>query len=219
MFWTDSSFEPKMDFKWEVSIEAGPGWFIFKKLESFFAKSVDKPSFEINKKQYNLINRKINIPGNPTWNDINMTFVDNAENEVFDFLMTYFYTINVKYDSKNANGLEYISTTEKFTDIAFVVKQYDSEQNVLESWKLYNPVITSYSHSPLSYESDNLSEYNITVSYDWASVENEDVFDEKINKKLYKPVAESVASTLTLPKVYALDESMTAEGEDGELLE
>jgi len=208
MFWTEAKFEPKRDFRWEVKIESSSPWFKknTNKLDSFFAKSVSKPSFSIEKKQYNLINRKINIPANPVWNDIEITFIDNNENKVFDFIMTYFYNMNVKYDSTNNTGLRYIGTTEKTKDFIFKIKQFNSEHEVLESWNLVNPVVLNYSHSNLNYESDTLSEYVLTVAYDWASIDDRDIFQEKINT-LYQ--GNPVASTL--PKVYSLDESITIE--------
>lgn len=202
MFWSNSNFEPKMDFKWyvvlrgkkEVSnafiernkrIDVKPPDSVNKGSEKLFlAHKVQKPSFEISTKQYNLINRPVNIPGNVTWGDISLSLIDTVDNSVTDFLKYYFFLANVAYDFSNQTGIANIETVDKshLANIDFIIRQIDSEENIIEEWNLVNPMITSLEMSELDYSSDSLSQYNLKIKYDWA-FEGEIDLKEQIKAK------------------------------------
>jgi hypothetical protein len=202
MFWSNSNFEPKMDFKWyvvlrgkkEVSnafiernkrIDVKPPDSVNKGSEKLFlAHKVQKPSFEISTKQYNLINRPVNIPGNVTWGDVSLSLIDTVDNSVTDFLKYYFFLANVAYDFSNQTGIANIETVDKshLANIDFIIRQIDSEENILEEWNLVNPMITSLEMSELDYSSDSLSQYNLKIKYDWA-FEGEIDLKEQIKAK------------------------------------
>lgn len=202
MFWSNSNFEPKMDFKWyvvlrgkkEVSnafiernkrIDVKPPDSVNKGSEKLFlAHKVQKPSFEISTKQYNLINRPVNIPGNVTWRDVSLSLIDTVDNSVTDFLKYYFFLANVAYDFSNQTGIANIETVDKshLANIDFIIRQIDSEENIIEEWNLVNPMITSLEMSELDYSSDSLSQYNLKIKYDWA-FEGEIDLKEQIKAK------------------------------------
>jgi hypothetical protein len=202
MFWSNSNFEPKMDFKWyvvlrgkkEVSnafiernkrIDVKPPDSVNKGSEKLFlAHKVQKPSFEISTKQYNLINRPVNIPGNVTWGDVSLSLIDTVDNSVTDFLKYYFFLANVAYDFSNQTGIANIETVDKshLANIDFIIRQIDSEENIIEEWNLVNPMITSLEMSELDYSSDSLSQYNLKIKYDWA-FEGEIDLKEQIKAK------------------------------------
>ena len=46
--------------------------------------------------------------------------------------------------------------------------QIDPKGDPLETWTLYNPIITKISWGELDYGDDNLVEYTLDVAYDWA---------------------------------------------------
>jgi len=56
------------------------------------------------------------------------------------------------------------------------IEQIDDKGNTIEKWSLHNPIITSLSWGDLDYGDDNLVEYTLEVSYDWAefSKDNKD---------------------------------------------
>ena len=73
-FWTSPELEPTRKYRFQIqtpgSTALGGNW--------WWAKSVDKPSFEINTSDYQLTNHKFKFPGILTWNDISITIVDTG---------------------------------------------------------------------------------------------------------------------------------------------
>lgn len=128
-FWTDSSFEPKMNYRWRVelsvpSIDQGLTSLpesvkhLKEGIPSFFAKSVAKPSFSISTKEYKLINRTQIFPGNIVWDPISIVLIDTTDSIVTKFVNDYF---NEPLDNDNGGGSGTdIGTTNKtgFDDIS-----------------------------------------------------------------------------------------------------
>ena len=104
--------------------------------------------------------------------------------ETFDFLKYYFFLANVAYDFSNQTGIANIETVDKshLANIDFIIRQIDSEENIIEEWNLVNPMITSLEMSELDYSSDSLSQYNLKIKYDWA-FEGEIDLKEQIKAK------------------------------------
>ena len=165
-FWTNSGFEPKQDFKWQVNIEYEGG-----NLPSFYAKTAKKPSFSVNMKSYKLVNREIRQPQNLTWEPIDVVFIDTIDSKITKFVKEYLQ----KTDYTNIQQASLTNTTtSKAGSNTFlksvVIKQVDSTDKPVEVWTLYNPQISRFSASELNYESDALSTYTLTIDYDWANV-------------------------------------------------
>jgi hypothetical protein len=165
-FWTNSGFEPKQDFKWQVTINYQDG-----NLPSFYAKSVKKPAFSVNMKTYKLVNREIRQPQNLTWEPIDIVLIDTVDSPVVKFVKSYLekteYTNVVSASLTN-------TTTSKIGSNNFLIEvkieQLDSTGKAVEIWQLYNPQISRFTASELNYESDALSTYTLTIDYDWANL-------------------------------------------------
>ena len=71
-FWNSSALEPKRQHRWLVTFGSN----ISAELPSYIARSVDKPSFEINEAQHKYFGHTFKYPGQVTWNDVSMTLVD-----------------------------------------------------------------------------------------------------------------------------------------------
>ena len=70
-FWNDigkNALEPKRNYRFRLSDGKSTGW--------WWAKTVDKPSFEVSTSEYQLINHKFKFPGITTWKPITITVVD-----------------------------------------------------------------------------------------------------------------------------------------------
>ena len=120
-FWTSAEFELKQRSKFIVSFA-----------NDFFlpnVKSCTKPSFEVNNKEYKLINHTFNYPGTVKWNPISITFIDfNANGNQFDtaaFLMQMLNNSGYNYPDKASHSLatkggkdSNISSPEKSSTIA-----------------------------------------------------------------------------------------------------
>lgn len=173
-FWTDITFNPKQDFKWQVKVDlqepivqGGNSY-----LPPFYAKSVTKPSFSVNVKTYKLVNRQIKQPSNLTWEPINIVFIDTERSLIASFISKYLE--KTEYDNINKKTLTNTTTSKVGSNnyiTGLTIDHLDSEGNPRERWTLRNPQISKFQASELSYESDNLSTYTITVDYDWAELD------------------------------------------------
>jgi|TARA_B100000282_G_scaffold293326_1_gene268456 hypothetical protein len=173
-FWADKSdiIEPLRPFRFRIQ-ESGvdpsqPGspddlgyW--------WWAKTATKPSFEISKEEYQLINHKFRYPGIATWKDVTIKIIDNKNlNDLRGPTRSYkFYDYLVKsgYSFGGTDGIAKVSSSSQY-----VIEQLDADGNVLEKWTLINPFITNVEFSELSYDSEELSEITITVAYDTAEL-------------------------------------------------
>lgn len=169
-FWTNTGFEPKQDFKWQVTVSTADG-----DLPSFYAKSVKKPSFTVNMKSYKLVNREIRQPQNLIWEPIEVVFIDTIDSKIIKFIKSYLQ--KTEYTNITQKSLTN-TTTAKDGAVNYLqgveIRQFDSNGNVVEFWTLFNPQISKFSASDLNYDNDTLSTYILTIDYDWANVNEDD---------------------------------------------
>jgi len=161
-------------------------------------KSTGKPKATISKKEYQMVNHFYNYPGTVKWEPVSMVFVDagfwgsdaaNPNEEDFgtmpapktrgaaetfwEMLLGSGYTTPAGSSGRSGRNKS-ISSPEKAAsmDISFgktlSIEQIDDKGNTIEKWSLHNPIITSLSWGDLDYGDDNLVEYTLEVSYDWA---------------------------------------------------
>lgn len=191
-FWTDASFEPKRDFRWRIDFGKDFSTFLFPEgIPTFYASSVKKPNFKIATKEYKILNRNHYFPGNVTWDPIEITFIDDTKNTVSKFLNAYFFHAGMQYDDSNKDGMNYIHTADKIDSLKIQITQLDSDGNAVEIWILDNANIINLNHSDLNYENDGLSNYTITVVYDWAYLDGVNYTEELISKLPKTNVAKS----------------------------
>tara|TARA_R100001015_G_C4593106_1_gene148474 strand:- start:234 stop:764 length:531 start_codon:yes stop_codon:yes gene_type:complete len=136
----------------------------------WWAKSASKPSFEISKQEYQLINHKIKYPGVLTWKDVTIKIIDYKDITAFDgptkLHTLYKFIKDSKYSLNNAeDGIAKVNLIKDF-----VIEQLDADGGVLEAWTLKNAFITSIDNTELNYETETLSEITIVVSFDEAEL-------------------------------------------------
>jgi len=68
-FWSANNVEPTRQYRFTVSDGTDVWW---------WAKSIEKPSFDIDSQEHKLINHKFKYPGVITWNDIKISIVDTG---------------------------------------------------------------------------------------------------------------------------------------------
>ena len=175
-FWTEKTFEPKQSFKWRVFIGSSSSR---ESLPSFFAKSVKKPSFTVDMKSYNLVNRQVKHPSNLIWEPVDITFIDSTESKITSFIKQYLQS--AEYTNVNSSTLTNTTTsktgaTNFLTDELnyFIIQQFNSDGFPVETWRLYNPQIASFTASDLDYSNDELSTYTFTIHYDWATLDEQE---------------------------------------------
>ena len=163
-FWNSpSTVEPKRAYRFFVQNGEGTWWWV---------KTVSKPSVDIGETIYKVGNSNLKYPGVATWNDVNVTIVDEKARAQ----KLYRALLNSGYSPSNYNQIDGFSKTAAKKELVegsnFLIQQINSEGDIIEEWALYNPWIKSISFSELDYTSDDLSTIELTVAYDFAIITN-----------------------------------------------
>ena len=159
-FWSANNVEPTRQYRFTISDGSGVWW---------WAKSCDKPSFDIDSQEHKLINHKFKYPSVVTWNDVKITIVDTGEK--VDYLYKALKGSGYNVYGDGIEGLQKIRAIDSFRaggDLR--IHQIDSDGKILEEWELKNPWISSVVFGSLDYNSDELVSLDLTVKYDWADL-------------------------------------------------
>lgn len=190
-FWTDNNFEPKRAMRFKVSIGYGSQE---SPVPYFFVKDFAKPTFDITVTPHKVAGREFNFPGSIKWNAVKATFVDDVGNTVLRRIVETIAGSNYTdilggTDFKAAGqagsaAVRFISKAKMTTKLSspltdqpkingtavpMVVEQLDANGLIVESWTMYNPIISKLELDTLDYGKEDLSTYSLTINYDWAS--------------------------------------------------
>ena len=176
-FWNDQWSAPKQKSRFVVKIGE----------ETLFnVKSVTKPKYSVDVKEYTLLNHKFKYPGIPAWDPITIVFVDPrgqgvhaTESKLYEMIMKSGY--NIPTAGKDT-AIEKASNAElSFENVwsgnsntgghggNILIQQIDADGKATDTWSLFGPVIKSISFGDLAYDSDDLVEYTLEVEYDYAT--------------------------------------------------
>jgi hypothetical protein len=186
-FWTknykgDGVNNPKRNFRFKVKFMNFDKLTGYDSAELFYAKTADKPSFTLGESTHAFLNHTFKFPGRVTWNDVTITMVDpGPEGESTSTTGVAFALAKLLSQSgyvlPNSSADPYItiSKTKAVNGIGdVIVSQLDHDGNEVEKWTLYNAFLSEVNYGSLSYEDDNLTEYKITLKYDWAQFDGVD---------------------------------------------
>lgn len=225
-FWTDSSFEPKQNFKFLISLafKDEAAWLDFyetnqtllekgeipedkifsRNLEFpyFFVTKIEKPNFNINSKDYKYINRLHTYPGNVTWQPISFSFIDDKRSSSISFFKSYFINKGLDYTKSSPDLSTIVKGTTNDEFLSLKIHQINSEGERIESWELYKPQVLSYSSSPLSYSEDSITEYTVSIKYDWAKLETDESTQNLLNQVIEK--SKALSERPILGKIFPL---------------
>lgn len=67
------------------------------------------------------------------------------------------------------------NNSDKYSKDYIVLAELDDEGGPIESWKIYNPMITDISSNKLDYSSDTIVSITVGITYDWAELEPREV--------------------------------------------
>jgi len=177
-FWTtdyngSGVTNPKRAFRFKITIGAFSDTSIGSDLGTnvvFWAKTADKPSFTLGETSHNYLNHTFKFPGRVTWNDVTITMVDPGGEKGVAFALTKILNESGYVVPTDASQFQTISKTKAVGGLGEVLcQQLDDEGTVLESWTLNNSFISDVNFGNLDYGSEELTEYSITVRYDWAT--------------------------------------------------
>lgn len=179
-FWSSQKNKmtnPKFKFRWQVAFSGGNGG-VGAKPASFAAKSVSKPSFEVSSEEHKYLNHTFKYPGRLSWDAVSVTLVDPGGDE--DTAKALAQIIKDSgYHVPNSDTDVTTITKKKALDAlgTVTITQYSGEDaigeqsQVLEQWTLHNAWISKVGFGDLSYDDEGLSEVELELQYDWATLE------------------------------------------------
>jgi hypothetical protein len=175
-FWSDDFRskpelkDPKRQFRFKVEItgiNADTGGSLV-----WYAKSINKPSFEISTGEHTYLNHKFYYPGGVTWNPVSMTLVDPRDPDMSATLADIITQSGYSPPS-TPDDLGSMSKSRSAGALGTVyIAQLDGDGNEIEKWTLWNSFITKVDFGQLQYEGgEALTEISMDIAYDWARVE------------------------------------------------
>ena len=172
-FWGDSlsagSRDPKRKYRFRVLMETLGGGNVL-----WYAKTAGKPEITVSgDTEHKFLGHTFKFPGSVSWNSIEIVLVDPGEDgegeDAAKKLLNIIEGSGYKFP-RDTGILETVSKGKATDALSFVtIEQLAADgQTVVERWKLHNPFITKVAFNDLDYGSDDLSEVNVEVTYDWA---------------------------------------------------
>lgn len=174
-FWSEGIGEPKRAFRWEIT-QFAPGGASIENLK-FYAKKVTKPQFSVEEAEHKHLNKSYYFPGHVKWEPVTITFIDDANGTLLEGLKTSFgassYDLISSASPANHNNNATISklglSSNTTNDGKLVVRQLDADGTAIEVFTLNNAWIKSIKPSELSYDTEDLSTYDVEIRYDWCT--------------------------------------------------
>lgn len=168
-FWSEKDLEPKRKFRYLLYFAGMP---------QFIAKTVTKPSFSVGSSQHSFLQHNFNFPGRVTWQDVNITIVDainpDSTATLYKMILDAGYVLPPDVNQEDLGGARTITKEGMVNALGPTVRidtiGGEGSNEILESWILNNPQISSVNFDSLDYSSDELLNIQITLKYDWASL-------------------------------------------------
>ena len=167
-FWSDAEkIEPKRSFRWVFTMGKAAG----ADIQSFFVKTVKKPSFTVSEIEHQYVGHRFYFPGRVTWNPVEVTFVDPGDPDVAATLANIFVLggyntpITQEVAEKSlSKGLFAQNIGNPF------IEALDSEGTTIEEWTLWNTWVTNIDFGQLDYSSDEMVIISMSLRYDYATL-------------------------------------------------
>ena len=175
-FWNEAKVEPKRAFRYLLYFTGCP---------QFVVSKVNKPGFTVGNTPYQFLNYDFKYPGRVTWDDITMTIVDpvnpDSTASLYEILTNSGYTIPSAYIEGSAKT---VGKKEMVRNLGSEIRivQLESDGSVNETWVLHNPLIKNVKFGDLDYSQENILNINITLTIDWATLEEPSEERWELNK-------------------------------------
>jgi len=151
--------DPKRAYRWILISNSIPKWIL---------KKTQKPSFEVTESAHKYINHTFYYPGRVEWKEISISVADPVDPDAAALLVEIIR--NSGYTpATDENMLSTISKRNAVNSLGHIeIQQIDSEGNWVEKWTLYNAWVKDVKFGELDYESDDMTEVELTLRYDFA---------------------------------------------------
>ena len=139
--------------------------------------NVTRPSYTVESQESRLLNWKFSTPTCVTWDPVTFTIREVFEGYNFTTVLGYFYNKlndlawDVPNDINTAfyKDLGKLQLTEALGPVK--IKSLNTEGEAIEIWQLHGAYITAVKPSQLNYEQDSLTNIDVTIKYDFATLE------------------------------------------------
>jgi len=169
-FWTSPDLQPKRKYRFLIEF----GLLTGKVLDSYFCRSVTKPSYSIGIQEHALLDYNFRFPGRVSWDPISATFVDtvqeNAANRLYELLLSFGYVDPSETTDKLSKTISKKAVSENIGSV-ITLKELHANGTTVGTWVLNNPIISRATFGDLSYADDTLVDCTVDITYDWARYE------------------------------------------------
>ena len=174
-FYTDFRTDPKRSFRFLFELTSTRNT---DTVASYFVKDVKKPTFQMEGgPQVKYIQHTFKYPGRVMWQDVNVTVFDPGRSEdsgqiLYNMLADSGYAVPVTFPGQGFTN-ESMSKGKAVNAIGTPrIKQIDSNGNIIEEWTLHNSYLASVDFGALSYDTDEMVNITLTLTYDYATLTN-----------------------------------------------
>jgi hypothetical protein len=152
MFYTN--FEPKMKNRFIMEIDG---------IQSYLIKTANRPSIQFEKVTLDHINVKRQLKGKGEWQDIEITLFDPIVPSGAQQVMEW-----IRLSHESITGRDgYADFYKKDVDIYMLGPVGDK----IENWKIKGAFIQSANFGDVAWDSNDVSDITLTLSYDYAILE------------------------------------------------
>ena len=162
-FWSDSTQkDPKRAYRWVLEVGTIPAYTL---------KKVSKPSFTVSEIGHKYLNHTYYYPGRVEWNTVSMTIADPVDPDMAATIANIIRASGYA-PAQAPDQLETMSKNKSVSAIGsqINIKQIDSNGNAVETWTLINPWVKDVKFGELDYESDEMTDVELEIRYDWAQL-------------------------------------------------
>lgn len=167
-FWRDSSVEPKRQFRWTFMLGTGIEGAT---IQTYFVKTVKKPSFAVNAVQHQFVQHTFYYPGRLTWNPVDITFVDPVDPDTSTILANIVADSGYAIPADPTIALKSLNKKDFTQNVGTpTITQIDADGEQIEQWTLHNSFVTSIDFGDLDYAADELVVVSMQLQYDFATL-------------------------------------------------
>ncbi len=168
-FWSDHlGDDPKRAYRWILQVGSIPAYVL---------KKCSKPSFAVTETPHKFLNHIYYYPGRVEWNTVTMTLADPVQPDVAATVANIIWNSGYHPAQNFPNlGMVQLETMGKRKSVNALgqelqIVQIDDMGHAIETWKLMNPWVKDVKFGELDYEADDLTNVELEIRYDWASLE------------------------------------------------
>ena len=171
-FWTTYTTDPKRSFRY-LFIIPGAGNNL---LRTYTIKDVKKPTFQMEAgPQAKYIQHTFKYPGRVQWQDVTFSVIDPGaqDSEASVALMNILAESGYEVPTGDNAAAKRSISKEKAVGAGIgtpKIQEINAEGRATTTWTLHNTYISSVDFGNLSYDTDELVTYQVTLVYDYATI-------------------------------------------------